>query len=91
MPSFLRELYGDRLINAKGECVATEVRRPFSTEPDATARSYTSKMGTNYHNYWKTGKPAAEHHAPVSMDQSTFQRPASCCELPSFDKGEKAN
>jgi hypothetical protein len=25
------------------------------------------------------------------MDQSTFQRPASCCELPSFDKGEKAN
>lgn len=64
---------------------ADDARRPKSTEP-VSARSYTSQHGTNVHNYWKKGKPAAESHAPVFLDQATFQRPASRCELPSTEK-----
>jgi len=64
---------------------ADDARRPKSTEP-VSARSYTSQHGTNVHNYWKKGKPAAESHAPVFLEQATFQRPASRCELPSTEK-----
>ncbi len=59
--------------------------RSKSTEP-TSARSYTVENGTNVHNYWKKGKPAAEAHAPVFMDQAAFKRPASRCELPSAEK-----
>ena len=61
--------------------------RPKSVEI-ATARSYSAKEGTNVQNFWRTGKPAAAHHAPVAFDQQQFNRPSSCCQTPNFADGK---
>lgn len=52
-----------------------------------TTRSYTPTNGTNVTNFWKQGKQASRTHAPVAMDQKTFQRAASICATPSFGVG----
>ena len=75
------------VADASRHPVPVQEKRP-KTSLNMTARSYTTAHGTNVHNYWRKGKPAADEHAPVALDQKTFQRAASVCGPPSFEPGK---